>query len=66
MDAPTRAPLHDRRDTPSSLDFLDQPWANGKRSVRRNTDPDSAYRFMARKEIAAPGYSGTWHDESRR
>ena len=66
MHAATRTPLHDRRATPGSLDFFDQPRANGKRSGRRITDPDSPYRFMARKEIAAPGYSGTRHNEIRR
>ena len=39
---PTPTPIPAPTPTPGSLDFLDQPRAQGKRNVRRNLDPDYA------------------------
>ena len=59
----TSTPLHDPTHTSGYLDFLDQPRAQGKRSVRRNRDPEYAYLFMSRREITTPDYSGARHDD---
>ena len=63
---PTPTPIHSRTHTPGSLDFLDQPRAQGQHNVRRNLDPDYAYILMSRTDMAAPEYSDARLDQIRR
>ena len=51
---PTHSPLNDPLHTPNSLDFLDQPQAEDKRSLRRNRDRDYACLLNSHTEMANP------------
>ena len=63
---PMPTPLHDPTQSTGSIDFLDPPRPQGKRSVRRNRDPDYAYLFMSRTEMKTSEYSGARQDDIRR
>ena len=63
---PPPTPLHAPTPTHGSVDFLYQPRAQGKPSVRRNLDPDYSYILFSRTHMATPDYSGARHDDIRR
>ena len=60
---PTPTPIHAPTPRPGSLDFLNQPRAQGNRNVRRNQDPNYDYFLMSRTDMAAPEYSCARHDD---
>ena len=62
----TPTPFHDPTPPAGSLDFLDQPRAEGKRNVRRNRDQHYAYFLISRRDMAASEYSRARHHDIRR